>query len=544
MKKCGALGLLVMVVSVVFLETSLAATRYVSLSGGHVPPFTNWATAATNIQDAIDAASDGDTILVTNGVYATGGRVVCGSMPNRVAITKPVTVRSVNGPAVTVIRGAGPVGDSAVRCVYVGANAVLSGFTLINGATRSSGDGDYYRECSGGGAWCETSGVLSNCVLSDNSASVGGGSYGGTLNNCTLTGNLAFDGGGSYYGILNNCTLTSNSASVGGGSYGGTLNNCVMSGNSASWLGGGSYYGILNNCTLSGNSAGFGGGSYGGTLNNCIVYYNGPAATGGPNFYDSTLNYSCTTPNPSGSGNITSEPQFVNAAAGDYRLLPSSPCIDTGINQDGMSDTTDLAGNPRIINGRVDMGAYEFNGQTGPIIDSISPTNGFVMTDLSVQMQIVAHSPAGIAQVTVNGNTAQDAGNNTWSYVTPLSVGLNVFTVIVTDNSDLTVTGRVQYVRSAASAGLLGHWTFDGGNANDVSGNGNNGVIIGATLTNGVFGDAYHFDGNSRIEVGNLSFDDSGVHRQWLDSDNGAGSYRMLADVDCEDESPVWRCDF
>ena len=54
--------------------------------------------------------------------------------------------------------------------------------------------------------------------------------------------------------------------------------------------------------------------------------------------------------------------------------------------------------------------------------------------------------------------------------------------------------------------GLIGHWTFDEGNANDVSGNGNDGVIIGAMPTEGRFGGAYHFEGNSRIEVGNLSF--------------------------------------
>jgi hypothetical protein len=124
-----------------------------------------------------------------------------------------------------------------------------------------------------------------------------------------------------------------------------------------------------------------GGGAYRGTLINCIVYFN-TASSGGAN-YDSllTLNYSCTTPLlSSGVGNTTNAPWFVDYSNGNLRLQSNSPCINAG-NNAYVTTAADLDGNPRIVSGTVDMGAYEFQpGVSGVFLGWLQqyglPTDG------------------------------------------------------------------------------------------------------------------------------------------------------------------------
>ena len=181
----------------------------------------------------------------------------------------------------------------------------------------------------GGGVYCTQGGSIRNSTLCNNTSPGGQGggilcdSGGATLQNCLLYGNTSADGGGlySYQGV--------------------TVRNCTFAGNSN---------------TTPDNGTGIYLGS-GGTVQNCIIVGN---LGGGTNIYNpagGVIGYSCS-PGLSGSGNITNNPLFVNAAANNYRLSAGSPCINAGNNAYAQG-ATDLDDNPRIIGGVVDMGAYE-----------------------------------------------------------------------------------------------------------------------------------------------------------------------------------------
>jgi len=418
------------------------ATVYASRSGSHTPPYLSWATAATNIRSAVAMAwNDASSlVLITNGTY---GEI------NRIDIKVPIRIRSINGASVTTVDGQnlGPMYDGWSVLKVDHAGAVIEGLRITRGANYYGG--------SGAGVYL-ANGTLTACDVDNNFAGYAGGirMLAGTVTNCTIRNNQAYvDGGGIYMtgGLVTHCTFTNNRAfrsngtTFGGAVYtgGGILKDSTLQANWAMYRGGAVYLasGLLRNCLITTNrtfgwsEVGQGGGIYqtggqvesctvadnnaynqagdgvwmtGGTMTNSIVYYNGSVSL--TNTGAGKVGFSCFTPAMAGgSSNLLADPAYLDRAAGDYSLRPTSPCINAGSNQTWMAGTKDLQGSNRIEVGIVDMGCYEASDpNSGPLACDFTADQTTGYTNLSVVFSaLVSGSDTTIVDY------AWDLGNGT-----------------------------------------------------------------------------------------------------------------------------------
>ena len=383
------------------------------------------------------------------------------------------------GEGTTTLYGGTFSGDSAA--VNGGGLANLNGTATLNDSTFG-GDS---ASANGGGLYnLNGTTTLNDSTFGGDSASVDGGGVDNddgttTLTDCTISGNSASIGGGGTFDDLGtttllDCNVSGNSATSGGGlgtdQYGATeLTNCTVSGNSAV-NGGGLYsddYGTttLTNCTVSGNSAVNGGGLSNSdgtvTIGNTIVAEN-TATTSGPdalgNFASLGNNLIGETDGSSGwvgsdlTGTSAQPLNPLLAPLGNYggptqtmALLPGSPAIDAGNNAlipPGV--TTDQRGLPRIVNGVVDIGAFEssqftievtsgsgqstgiFTAFPAPLVATVIPNNS---SEPVAGGLVTFTPPQSGASATLSGNPATIGTNGTVSVAATANGNVGLYVV-------------------------------------------------------------------------------------------------------------------
>ena len=391
----------------------VAATRYVSPTGGNVSPYTSWATAAHKIQDAMDVALSGDRVLVAPATYTEN---ICFKGKNLEVGSLYLTEGDTNYIASTVING-GAAGSVVTFTNSETASARLCGFTITNGLAGTSLHHGGGIRCSGANP------TLDHLIVSGNSCVGPSGEGGGiylehsysSVRHVVVRGNSAGHTAGGIrvsYGLptFANIVIEGNTCELAGGGMliyhsSCSLRNVLIANNIAdSGEGGGGVFldgssPVFENVTFVGNSSisGVGGGlnvSYCSSprLLNCIAWGNSPEQI---SFNTAWYGMSITIDSSDiqdglagvitrgkgpvywGGGNLQVDPLF--AGSGSYRLQSGSPCINTGTNQSWMATEVDLSGNSRIVNSVVDMGAYEFlpapEPQPGSVTCTIMPAD-------------------------------------------------------------------------------------------------------------------------------------------------------------------------
>lgn len=344
-------------------------------------------TDYTNIQAAIDASVDGDTVVVTPGTYWGPGNY------NISLRGKAITVQSTNpgDPQVVNTTVIDCMGSASTRGFVFQSgetsDSKVMGFTITNG-----------NSFLGGGIYCynSSSPTISNCAITANSAVFGGGfACEGSdsfplITNCQIVGNYALVGGGGVYCKGSNPTVVSslicgNFAPRGGAFYGHNastpvISNCTISGNASSIFAGGVYCYrgsdlSMDNCIIWGNTAASASellvASLGVPTTVDISYCDINNSNGGV-VCDSTCTINW------GQGNIDADPNFVDEGTlggrnervgADYHLHEGSPCIDAG-DPSFAADTgqTDIDGDPRLSGVMLDIGADEFVTIAPPVL--------------------------------------------------------------------------------------------------------------------------------------------------------------------------------
>ena len=273
------------------------------------------------IQAAIDAAVDGDTVIVADGTYKGEGN------KNLDFNGKELTVQSENGPLTTIIDC-----ENSGRGFYFHKgeieDAKLTGFTITHGRVRDKGGAIYIENSAP---------TISNCII---------------VNNVAASNSNNSQGGGIYMGNAGSATLV----------------NCVIVRNKSNYEGGGLYIyntrASLINCTITRNVAINGGGLYvrhkpAPTLTNCILWGNTPneVIKDKKNTLAPKIPYSIVQSGYSGYGNMKKDPMFIGS--GDfYHLADKSPAINRGSSK--YAPEIDIDGDKRPEGKRVDIGADEY----------------------------------------------------------------------------------------------------------------------------------------------------------------------------------------
>ena len=325
----------------------------------------------TDLREAIasaNASADAATITFDSTVFATAQTITLGG--TKLELSNTAAPETIVGPAAGVTVSAG--GLSIVFQVDANVTANLSGLTITGGLTTTSG---------GGGVSNQGELALTNCTISGNSTTVGAG--GGIFNADSLT--------------MTNCTVSGNSAVLGGGVYDlyaatATLINCTISGNNAQGFGGfaGSYHTTVGNTIIAGNTAGFDPDEVGDpvSLGNNLI----GVALPGQSWIGSDL-----------IGSAAAPLDAVLAPLGNYggpmqtvALLPGSPAIGGGnVNLVPSGITTDQRGEPRFLNGNVDIGAFESQGFTLTVNTDSTPQSADIGTTFAnpLAVTVTANNP-------------------------------------------------------------------------------------------------------------------------------------------------------